>query len=305
MRGRGAGEDLGLREGTYQSLEIRIAKHSSSKPLKGSLQPPEDLKAPAFPLLSSRKLWGWLHHTVAGNLSPDVLSPAPLPCSSQASCSQNYACPPTSSVTTSSRSQNKHAALQKHTNPCTRKEDTERKRHSTQEAQEHKTSLGAKRDNSYPLYLLFSPSTPPSSSFPVPHGQTQRVSSAGILARGSRTLDVPGSQSFRPCSISHLCSSGARRLGGGLKVGHPEPVYVLVLEALQWGFQEPHLSKVWSFLTMAPLTGLKKWWYAASKGTLCARKRPFTGRELTSILTSLLHHWFPLHPSMGEVGPII
>ena len=166
-------------------------------------------------------------------------------------------------------------------------------------------SFGAKRDNSYPLYLLFSPSTPPSSSFPVPHGQTQRVSSAGILARGSRTLDVPGSQSFRPCSIRHLCSGGARRLGGGLKVGHPEPVYVLVLEALQWGFQEPHLSKVWSFLTMAPQTGLKKWWYAASKGTLCARKRPFTGRELTSILTSLLHHWFPLHPSMGEVGPII
>lgn len=81
-------------------------------------------------------------------------------------------------------------------------------------------SFGAKKDNSYPLYLFFSPSTPPSSSFPIPHGQTQRVSSAGILARGSRTLDVPGSQSFRPCSINHLCSGGARRLGGGLKVSH-------------------------------------------------------------------------------------
>lgn len=96
-----------------------------------------------------------------------------------------------------------------------KKNITAHKRHRTQNF-----SFGAKRDNSYPLYLFFSPSTPPSSFFPVPHGQTQRVSSAGILARGSRTLDVPGSQSFRPCSISQLCSGGARRLGGGLKVGH-------------------------------------------------------------------------------------
>ena len=60
-------------------------------------------------------------------------------------------------------------------------------------------------------------------------------------------------------------------LGGweaGSRLATPEPVYVLVLEALKWG----HLSKVWSFLTMAPLTGLKKWWYAACKGTLRARK---------------------------------
>ena len=124
MRRRGAGGELGPREGIYQNLEIRIAKHCSSKPPEGTSATPEALGAPAFPLLSSRKLWGWLHYTVSRNLSPDMLSPVPLYCSSQASCLQNYVCPPTSFVSTSSRSQNKHAALPKHTNPSTRKKDT-------------------------------------------------------------------------------------------------------------------------------------------------------------------------------------
>jgi len=57
VRRRGAGEELGPRGGIYQSLEIRIAKHSSSKPPEGITATPEALKAPEFPLLSSRKLW--------------------------------------------------------------------------------------------------------------------------------------------------------------------------------------------------------------------------------------------------------
>ena len=171
MRRRGTGEELGPRGGIYQSLEIRIAKHSSSKPPEGITATPKALKAPAFPLLGSRKLWGWLHYTVSGNLNPDMLSPVPLYCSSQASCLQNYVCPPTSFVTTSSRSQNKHAALQKHTNPSTRKKDTEKiTSQHTRDTGTQTLSFGAKRDNSYPLYLFFSPSSPPSSSFPIPHG---------------------------------------------------------------------------------------------------------------------------------------
>ena len=172
MRRRGAGGELGPREGIYQNLEIRIAKHCSSKPPEGTSATPEALGAPAFPLLSSRKLWGWLHYTVSRNLSPDMLSPVPLYCSSQASCLQNYVCPPTSFVSTSSRSQNKHAALPKHTNPSTRKKDTGKKKKSqhTRDTGTQTLSFGVKRDNSFPLYLFFSPSSPRSSSFPIPHG---------------------------------------------------------------------------------------------------------------------------------------
>ena len=161
MRRRGAGGELGPREGIYQNLEIRIAKHCSSKPPEGTSATPEALGAPAFPLLSSRKLWGWLHYTVSRNLSPDMLSPVPLYCSSQASCLQNYVCPPTSFVSTSSRSQNKHAALPKHTNPSTRKKDTgKKKNHSTQETQEHKRSVLGWKETTAFLYICFSPLLP-------------------------------------------------------------------------------------------------------------------------------------------------
>lgn len=122
-----------------------------------------------------------------------------------------------------------------------------------------------KRDNSYPSHLFFSLPTHAHLASPYHMDKPRGFFSWDPGPGGSRTLDVPGSQFFRALLHQSLMSQWGWG-GKVVKVGYTRACVCPGVGSIEVR------PLVWSFLTMAPLTGLKKWWYAVGKGTLQAGK---------------------------------
>lgn len=238
----GRGDAKAKEKASTKAEKSELGSPGQQSSLKRSGHPSVAPKAPASPLPGATAL-GTLAFNSLRESQPDTLSPVPLYCSSQAGCLQNYVCSPTSFVNTSSSSQNKHSAIWLHTNLRTRKKERERKwkPHGAHVAQEHKSSVSGRRDNSSALHPCFSlPPSPPSSSFPIPHQETQRASSAWDPCQ--RVKDTSCSKrTALPALLQHsrlfLWGWAAGRLGSWAQ-GQPHWfVCVPGLEALQWGWR--------------------------------------------------------------------